>query len=212
MEDQTFSHPVAYHFRHITAPKGFRNINEITDLSKLNWLHPTESLYGNWDGENLILGQDFNSWNNLQGLSADKLCHNPNFQTNKNLCRVFGSNFQAIYGNFFWFIKEGDNASSRFSTRTEVIEANNVIFEATIKGMRNLKRVYCMGSAPYRFAFWQKFIPLSHCRTIVFKKDLDVYALPHLGNLGLNNFANQCSFDRSCALERISSFVSETLV
>jgi len=199
--------PAAYDFRDLKAPRGFRNINEIGDLSAVDWLHPVQSLYGDWSGRGMILGQDYNSWENVKNLKISQLTHDESFETNKNIRKVFGEDFKGIYANYFWFIKDGRNASSYFSTRKEVIDANEIIFKSTIEHMENLKTIFCLGSKVYQSVFRKKYTAFDSHKTTLFGKGLEIVALPHLGGLGMTNFCRQHSVTRSLGVDLVRKFV-----
>lgn len=199
--------PKAFDFKGLQPPRGYRNINELGDLSNEAWLHPVQSLYGDWNARHLILGQDFNSWNNLNGLAVSELKHNPEFSTNKNLIALFGPNFDAIYGNLSWFIKDGRNASSPVNFTRKVKEANWPILEATISNMPNLKFVYCLGAKVFSALTGQKYEPLTKSEHLLFDKKLQVVAVPHLGGLGLANYQHRTGLSKQSALNKIKQSV-----
>jgi len=200
-------HPRAYDFRNLEAPAGFHNINEIADLSTQPWLHPVQSLYGNWGGRHLILGQDLNSWENLFEKKAYELKHDPDFTTNKHLERIFGEGFDAIYANLSWFIKGGETASAPINFTRAVMAANEPVLKATISAMPNLQTVYCLGAKVFEALSRQKYAPLTKCRTVLFRRSVELFALPHTGGLGLANFQNKTGLNREAALNKIQDFV-----
>jgi len=202
--------PKAYDFRAHIAPEGYRNINELGNLSTCDWLHPVQSLYGDWTGRNLILGQDFNCWGNLLDLDVKELQPDPNFPTNKNLTEIFGLSFDAIYANLSWFIKDGRNASSSLNFTKKVLEANHPIFRVTVESMPNLKRIYCLGSKVFRAVSPGKYEPLSCKRIILFGYCVDLIAIPHPGALGLANFQRRSNLSRDSALKEIKNYIRET--
>ena len=201
------SAPKAYDFRNLEPPSDYRNINELGDLSTQPWLHPVQSLYGNWDGRHLIMGQDFNSWGNLVGRPTDELKHNPNFPTNKHLKKIFSQEFDAIYANLSWFIKSGETASAPINFTREVMTANAPIVKATISSMPNLQTVYCLGAKVYTALSRQKYAPLTKCQAVLFDRPVEIYALPHPGGLGMANFQKRTGLKREAALNAIQAFV-----
>ena len=200
--------PIAHDFKNIAAPTGFVNLNEITDLSSANWLHPVESLYGNWQGDFMILGQDYNGFDNIKDYSVTDFQHDPNFPTNKTILEVFGTNFEGLYANFFWFVKAG-KANSPLSTRREVVEANMLILEKTINSMPNLKIIFTLGQKAIESAFALPYQPLKAFNTVKFNRNLLIVCLPHLGALGISQFRGNTGTDRDQALEKIKSAVSD---
>lgn len=202
--------PKVYDFREHTAPEGFRNINDLGDLSTCDWLHPVQSLYGDWTGSNLILGQDFNSWGNLVDLDTKDLTHDPSFPTNINLIEIFGPSFDAIYANLSWFIKEGKSASSRFHFTSKVLEANHPILKATIMSMPNLRRIYCLGEKVFEAIAAEKYQPLFSKRLVLFGTRVDLIAIPHPGFFGMLNFRRKKNLSKDASLEEIKKYVCET--
>ena len=201
------SAPNAHEFRNLEAPAGYRNINELADLSTQSWLHPVQSLFGDWSGRHLIMGQDFDSWGNLVGRSADKLRHNHNFPTNRHLEKIFGEQLDAVYANLSWFIKEGKNASAPVNFTRKVMIANEPILKATISAMPNLQKIYCLGSKVFTALSLQKYVPLTKCQTVLFDQPVEIYALPHPGNMGMANFQKRTGINREAALNQIQAFV-----
>jgi len=201
----------AYDFRHLAPPAGFHNLNEDFDLSGVDWLHPVESLFGDWSGRTLILGQDFNSWNNVVNQPIENLKHDPSFATNQNLEIIFGPSCDAVYANYSWFLKSGMNASAPISFRKSVLEANQPILEATIKGMPNLARIFCLGAKVSKALLGKDATPLCHKRMEVCSVAMDCYALPHPGALGLANYQRRQNISRDVALAKIRDFVQVTL-
>jgi hypothetical protein len=202
--------PKAIDFKEALAPVGFTNINDVFDLSKFGWLHPVQSLFGSWDGKFLILGQDYNGLNNLNELQASELQHDPGFETNKNLIKVFGENADALYANFFWFIKDGW-AQEKFSTRKEVVDANLPILNSTINAMKNLSYVFPMGQLTTKKAFNLDFKPFIESKVKMGEKSFIVMPIPHLGSRGLGNFSRKHGLTRAEALERIKQAVTNSL-
>lgn len=198
--------PVAYDFRDLVPPKGFTNINSIFDLRSVKWLHPTQSMYGNWGAESLLLGQDFNGLQNLRGYKLEDLKHDPRFATNKNIANIFSSNISIFYANYFWFIKDG-YASSMLSTRKEVIDANKVIFDATMNAMPNLKKIFSMGKSVSK-ALGLVYDPMTVKLMKLSDRDVEVYQLPHLGQLGITNFSKKMKLNYVDAVEKIKLFTS----
>jgi len=196
-------------YKHI-APNGFTNINNEFDLRQVEWLHPVQSLFGKWDGKILILGQDYDGLNNLKGLEVSDLRHKPGFDTNKNLIEVFGKDADALYANFFWFIKNG-GAQEKFSARKEVVEANLPIFYSTIDAMHNLSYIFPMGELTTNKAFKIDFNPLVESRVTIKGKSVIVMPIPHLGKRGLGNFSRRNRLSKSEALEEIKQAVTKSL-
>lgn len=201
----------AYDFRHLAPPAGFHNINEAFDLSGVDWLHPVESLFGDWSGRTLILGQDFNSWGNVVDKQLENLKHDPSFATNKNLAFIFGSSCDAVYANFSWFLKAGINASAPISFRKSVLAANQPILEATITGMPNLAHIFCLGTKVSRALLGADTTPLCHKRMEICGVTLNCYSLPHPGALGLANYQRRQNISRDVALAEIRDFVQKKI-
>lgn len=197
------TYPTAYDFKDLKAPEGFVNLNEIFDLSNVDWLSPVQSLFGDWNGKYLILGQDLDGLDNIKHLKVNELAHNPNFETNKNLLKVFSANAPALYTNYFWFIKEGQ-ASSSFSTRKEVVSANEPVFRRTIESMPNLETVVVLGSLTFRKVFQRKYRPLESHNKSLYGKNLRIQSIPHLGGLGMVHFCSKSKLSKPDALKAIS--------
>lgn len=202
--------PKAIDFKEALAPSGFTNINDVFDLSGFGWLHPVQSLYGRWDGRALILGQDYNGLNNLKELRASELRHDAGFETNKNLIKVFGENADALYANFFWFIKDGW-AQEKFSTRKEVVDANLPIFHSTLNAMKNLSHIFPMGELTTQKAFDIDFKPLVESKVSAGGRSFIVMPIPHLGSRGLGNFSRKHGLTKADALGRIKQAVTNSL-
>jgi hypothetical protein len=210
MRQKVSGFPKAIDFKASVAPSGFTNLNDIFDLRDVSWLHPVQSLFGRWDGTVLILGQDYNGLNNLNELQVQNLQHDPGFETNKNLIKVFGENADALYANFFWFIKDGW-AQEKFSTKKEVVEANLPIFNTTINAMKNLSHIFPMGQLTTQKAFNIEFNPLVGSKVQVGEKSLVVMPIPHLGSRGLGNFSRKHRLTKSDALGQIKQAVKNSL-
>jgi len=202
--------PRAYDYKKAIAPSGFKNINDLCDLSEANWLHPVQSLFGKWGGKILILGQDYDGLNNLNGFQASDFRHDANFETNKSLIKVFGENADAFYANFFWFIKEG-RAQDKFSARREVVDANRPIFESTVKAMENLSHIFSMGELTTKKAFGIGFNPLVETIVKIVDRSYVLMPIPHLGNRGLGNFSRKHSLTKLEAITRIRQAIVESL-
>ena len=196
----------AIDFRHLKPPAGFRNINELGNLDSLEWLHPVQSLFGDWSASCLILGQDYNSWGNIKNVNPHDLKHDPSFETNKNLDEIF-KNSPALYANYCWFIKEGKNASAALSLRKEVREANKPVFEATVQSMENLRNIFCLGSKVTRAVLDGPEEPLTSRRKIVCGRELLVHSLPHPGSLGMVNFCKKQAVSKDDALQLVKHYV-----
>ena len=199
--------PRAYDFRHIIAPKEFHNINELCDLSNVSWLHPVQSLFGNWDAPNLIMGQDFNSWDNLQGATASDLRHDPSFTTNMSLANIF-QDTTAFYANYCWFLKKGRTASASISLRKEVKDANAPILRATIDNMRNLKHIFCLGSKVSIAMTESKLKPLENVESSNNGRRYLVHYLPHPGGLGLANFCRSNKIKKPAAISLLRDYIN----
>lgn len=204
------SFPKAIDFKASLAPAGFTNINDLFDLTEVSWLHPVQSLFGKWGGRALILGQDYDGLNNLSELQVSDLRHDSGFETNKNLIKVFGENADALYANFFWFIKDGW-AQEKFSTRKEVVEANRPIFNSTINAMKSLSHIFPMGELTTKKAFNIEFNALVGSKVQVCGRWLVVMPIPHLGSRGLGNFSRKHGLSRADALGKIKQAVINSL-
>lgn len=202
--------PKAFDFKESIAPVGFTNINDVFDLGAVSWLHPVQSLYGRWGGRILILGQDYNGLNNLSGLHVSDLRHDAGFETNKNLIKIFGDEADALYANFFWFIKDGW-AQEKFSARKDVVAANLPMFNATLDAMKNLTHIFPMGELTTKKALNMEFNPLVISKNQVGNRSLTVMPIPHLGSRGLGNFSRKNGFSKTVALEKIKHAVATSL-
>jgi hypothetical protein len=202
--------PKAFDFKSSCAPKGFTNINDLFDLSAAEWLHPVQSLFGDWDANILILGQDFNGLKNLINLEISKIHHDTSFETNKNLINVFGKDTSAMYANFFWFIKDGF-AQENFSIRKEVISANMPIFHATLQAMKNLTHIFPLGSLTTKSAFNIKFEFLVESTVDIKHRSYRVLPIPHLGRRGLLNFCRKGGMTKDAALLHIKNSIESSL-
>lgn len=201
----------AYDFRHLRPPSGFHNLNEAFDLKGVSWLHPVESLFGDWNGSTLILGQDYNSWGNILNQPLSKLRHDPNFETNENLITIFGPSCSAVYANYSWFIKDGLNASAPISFSKSVREANAPVLAATIKGMPNIKNLFCLGAKVSKALLGKSAEPLGHKKIEICGAMLDCYALPHPGSLGMLNYQRRRKISKEMAVTEIREFVQQNL-
>ena len=200
--------PKAFDFRHIQAPVDFHNINEIGDLSEENWLHPVQSLFGNWDARYLILGQDYNSWENIKTKSPHELRHDPNFTTNRNLDEIFSEKrHDLFYANLFWFIKDGKNASSKLSINDEMMKKNHFMFQVLVENLENLEIIFSLGALTSKSLLGWNPVFLSLNDYKFQGRRFCVMPLPHPGNLGLANFCNKRGIDRMSALRLIKDKV-----
>ncbi len=202
--------PKAIDFKSSSAPDGFTNINDLFDLSNVSWLHPVQSLFGRWDGRILILGQDYNGLNNLRSLSVSEIRHDPGFETNKNLINVFGQDVDALYANFFWFIKNGW-AQEKFSTKKEVIDANLPIFNSTVNAMKNLSHIFPMGELTTKKGLGIEFEPLVEKKVKIGDRVFMAMPIPHLGSRGLGNFSRKYKLTKIDAIKKIKCAVNNSL-
>lgn len=202
--------PKAFDFKRAIPPFGFLNMNSLVHLDKVTWLHPVQSLFGNWDGNVLILGQDFNGENNLLNFKADEFKHDPSFETNINLVKVFGNSTNVLYANFFWFIKKG-SAQTKFSVRKEVVDANLPIFLATVSAMKHLTHIFVMGSITSKKALGLDFFPLVESKVLIGDRIFYAMPIPHLGVRGLGNFCKKRELSKVDALNQIKSAIDESL-
>lgn len=209
--------------RELEAPLGFSN--PFTLGIRGRYLFATETLCGDWDGNLLLLAQDFAP---LEKVSAAVASHGAiaawrhndgdgpykiGFKTNFNLCRSLtkigrrvdlkGEGSQAckvLYGNACFFLKDGGDLAKG-------VAASKPVFNFVIANMPRLRVIGCLGEASFAgvmgwldlSASWRSQIDT---RKPVRHKNLLIFALAHPGQLGVNNrLPNATNEQRMAAIE-----------
>ncbi|MFG0300058.1 MAG: hypothetical protein ACF8K1_10715 [Phycisphaerales bacterium JB047] len=181
--------PIPDWIRSYRCPKGrFRNIYEYAPEESR--LYGTESMFGDWDGELLLLGQDFcctddvEQWIN-QGRER-VFAHNPTMITNRSLelhTRGFGCGM--LYGSALAGMLKIGGSNSGLPGWSHMRGHLSEVLRFTIEHMSNLSAIACMGSAAWdlcHHADEREHIPLSHALKYRCPSRFDglpVYAMPH---------------------------------
>ncbi|TPL79877.1 hypothetical protein FJ950_27060 [Mesorhizobium sp. B2-3-14] len=173
-------------------------------------LFGTETLCGDWNGDLLLLAQDFAPADEVRAVlkkhgSKGAWRHNDGdgrygigMITNENICRHLNSigrnvdlagrkSFDSgvLYGNASFFLKEG-NVSP-----TNGVRASAPVFQFVIENMRKLRVVACLGKPAFEgvmgwlgsSADWRLHM---NARKPVRHGQLSIFALAHPGQLGIN--------------------------
>jgi hypothetical protein len=154
-------------FAHLKC-EGYRNVNELIDTID-DQLHPGESLYGDWNAELLVLGQDSMDWGTFEALFAKEgrgaYRHGDN-PTNRSIGRALavylhrrsGSateysnrNCGVFYGNAIWLMKTTPGMRGYLPNLQAVKDVCKPVFAATVDGLSRLKAVWAMGDVSYGF-------------------------------------------------------------
>ncbi len=185
--------------RDYRCPNGrFRNIYEY-DPEETR-LYGTESLFGDWDGELLVLGQNFSCTDTIeQGIDDGRYrvyAHNPAMITNRSLeLYTRGIDCGVVYGSALaGMIKVGDS-NSLLPAWSHMRSHLCRVLRFTIENMHNLTGIACLGSVAWELchdAFEERCQKLTdalyyHCPSRL--DGLRVYAMPHptRANASLNN-------------------------
>lgn len=175
--------------RDYRCPSGrFRNIYEyVPDETRL---YGTESMFGDWDGELLILDQDFCCSDDIERWideGRDRVfAHAPELITNRSLeLHTRGIDCGVVYGSALaGMIKVGDSGSGLpgwSHMRSHLCD----VLRFTIEHMPNLNAIACMGSVAWELchdAFDAECLPISNAMMYHCPSKLDglrVYAMPH---------------------------------
>jgi hypothetical protein len=142
--------------------KGFKT-QEYTNIYELvpgeTRLYGTESLYGDWSGELLLLAKDFACSQYVQKLQDNgdprPYSHNPKAPTNKNLIEYL-SEFKCgmLYGSALVGLLRNDGKKSgtlpEFKKGSKVRQyACDVLRCFTIENMPNLRAIACLGDVAW---------------------------------------------------------------
>ena len=151
-------------------------------------LWPGEVIFGDYDGEVLILGQD--SQPVPEELLDKKYVNNPKLPFNRNLLKYFENlDITGVLGNVWWFYKNGGGYQGTISKKamdSESLDANRKVIDATIKGMPKLKKVFILGKNGYE-AFAKMYNlkgKIGYFESVKMKK-YEVMLLPHSGGRGI---------------------------
>lgn len=175
--------------RDYRCPNGrFRNIYEyMPDETRL---YGTESLFGDWDGEVLLLAQDFCCTEDVERWIEEGhervYAHNPSMITNKSL-ELYTSGFDCgiLYGSALGGMLKVGKSNSGLSGWSQMSQHLCRVLHFTISNMPNLYAIVCLGSVAWDLshkAFGAQCNQLTnalryHCPSNL--NGIRVYAMPH---------------------------------
>lgn len=154
--------PIPTWIKNYRAP-GYTNIWELLPHEKK--LYGTETLFGDWDGELLILLQDFSTRQEIeQRITAgdtNPYRHDPDIKTNRRL-EVCAAHFSRgldprtcgiLYGSaLVGLLKEGDSLSSGLGKWHSVLAYAQEVLAWTLGQMPAVKMVACCGKVAWETA------------------------------------------------------------
>lgn len=171
---------------------GYRNIYEY-ELGQQN-LFGTETLFGDWFGELLLLAKDFAPSKYVEDRIREHdpipYHHEPSLPTNKNLLKlVAGYESGILYTSACFLLRDDGEWSGRLPNRPQVLAASRPIFDFTMEHMPNLRAVACLGKDAWEFAVGQNAGWRDHMETrIPFLLDGgEFFAHAHPGSFGVMN-------------------------
>ena len=194
--------------RNLKAPLNFKNPFQI-GIEGPN-LFGTETMCGDWDGDLLLLAQDFAPAEEVLGVmkmhgSIGAWRHNDNdgrygvgFITNENLCRNLGYigrhvdvrggkslDCGVLFGNASFFLKEGNTPPANG------VKASRTVFDFVLNNMPNLRAIACLGRPAFDGVSYFLGVKANWRSLLNFQRPLkvghlDVFALSHPGQLGIN--------------------------
>lgn len=137
--------------------QGYVSIYEI--LPNETRLYGTESLFGDWNGEVLVLAQDFAPVRYVQERIAkgceDPYSHNPKMQTNQRLIRSVAGIRRSpeaatcgiLYGSALASLcKENESVRSTLTNQSKASHFGQDALRFTIANMPNLRVIMCLGT------------------------------------------------------------------
>lgn len=154
--------PIPTWIKNYRAPD-YTNIWELLPNEKK--LYGTETLFGDWDGELLILLQDFSTRKEVARRitvgDPNPYRHDPTIRTNRRL-EVLAAPFRKggdhrtcgiLYGSaLVGLLKEGDSLSSGLGRWHSVLEYAQKVLLWTLGQMPNVKKVACCGKIAWETA------------------------------------------------------------
>lgn len=195
--------------RKLPPPRGFENPFAMGIRSP--HLFATETLCGDWDGDLLLLAQDFAPAPKVQAALATHGAkaawrhndgdgpYNIGLQTNSNLCDLLtmigrpvelkgeaSKECGVLYGNACFFLKDRNRKLDKG------VSASKPVFEFVLSKMPRLKVIACLGECAFEGVMgwlglsnsWRTQIDI---RKPVRHNNLQIFALAHPGQLGINN-------------------------
>lgn len=134
---------------------GYRNIYEY-ELGQQN-LHGTETLFGDWSGELLLLAKDFAPSeyveNRIRAHDPMPYHHKPSLPTNKHLLElVAGYEGGILYASACFFLRGDGEWSGPLPNRRQALTESRPIFDFTIEHMPHFRAVACLGKDAWEFA------------------------------------------------------------
>lgn len=181
--------PIPDWIRDFRCPKGrFRNIYEyVPDEPRL---YGTESLFGNWEGELLLLAQDFACTDDVERWidegRENVYAHNPAMITNRSLeLSTRGMDCGILYGSALAGMLKVGSSNSGLPGWSHMSDHLCLILKFALQNMSNVNAIACLGSEAWKLChrtFDKQTIPLTHalkyqCPSIM--NGLRVYAMPH---------------------------------
>lgn len=143
--------------------EGFTNIWELLPNEK--HLYGTETMFGDWDAEVLILLQDFSTAGEIRRRIAvgdpNPYRHDPSIMTNRRLLQYAGplatgdtpTTCGLLYGSaLVGLLKEGEGLSAKYSKSPKVTEYTQRVLAWVTGKMPNLKVIACCGKEAWETA------------------------------------------------------------
>ena len=171
---------------------GYRNIYEY-ELGQRN-LYGTETLYGDWSGDLLLLAKDFAPSNyvenRIQAHEPIPYHHKPTMRTNDHLLKlVAGYGRGILYASACFLMRDDGEWSGTLPNKPQVLTASRPIIEFTMEHMPNLRAVACLGKDAWEFAHgedngWREHM---EARTPFVLDGRLFFALAHPGHFGTVN-------------------------
>ncbi|BCM16734.1 hypothetical protein [Mesorhizobium sp. J8] len=195
--------------RELEPPSGFENPFAMGIRGP--HLFATETLCGDWSGDLLLLAQDFAPASAVKAVLEDygpeaawrhndgDGRYNIGLQTNSNLCGLLTMIGRAVelkgeaskecgvlYGNACFFLKDRNRKLGKG------VSASKPVFEFVLSKMPRLKVIGCLGDCAFEGVMgwlglhnsWRTQIDM---RKPVRHNHLQIFALAHPGQLGINN-------------------------
>ncbi|WP_443749346.1 hypothetical protein [Asticcacaulis solisilvae] len=183
--------PVPSWIKALRAP-GYKNIFELGIDPPT--IFGTEHLFGDWNGDLLLLAQDFAPAEEVRalvqrGLPAEKVYrHNDGdgrfktgYRTNSRLVKFLGYDKSALsghrattsgilYGSACFFLKEGEtsDALKGFSKGRPAFDGSAAVLKYVVSNMKNLKTVVCLGGTAHQMV-----------QSTGIARSVPTYAVPH---------------------------------
>lgn len=210
---------------HFTTPKvpqeikelrcdGYRNIFEY-DATIKN-LFGTETLFGDWSGDLLVVAKDWGPYSVIEKLiqkeDLQPYRYEPSLPTNKRLVEILlehkervcidgSSNISCgvLYVSACFFLRAGRKRSGPLLNKQEWMDKSNVVFGFVLGNMPKLTKIACLGEDS--FSFVTRYFNITKCwRTCLEERKpivvggCSIYAQSHTGHFGTLNRKKGASF------------------